>query len=114
LVAQVGFAEWTSDHHLRHPRFRDLREDKPAAEVGREWQTNPDTDNSDSGADDTSSDQPDTSSRSSWDGPTGDELAQLDELKTKGRWNIGTREVALTNLDEVLCPAPERQVIKLI
>ena len=36
LVAQVGFAEWTRDGRLRHPRFIGLRDDKPAAEVVRE------------------------------------------------------------------------------
>ena len=29
LVAEVGFAEWTSDGRLRHPRFTGLRVDKP-------------------------------------------------------------------------------------
>ena len=36
LVAQVGFAEWTRDGHLRQPRFLGLREDKPAREVVKE------------------------------------------------------------------------------
>ncbi len=36
LVAQVGFAEWTSDGQLRHPRFLGLREDKSADQVVRE------------------------------------------------------------------------------
>jgi bifunctional non-homologous end joining protein LigD len=36
LVAQVGFAEWTRDRRLRHPRYIGLREDKPASEVVRE------------------------------------------------------------------------------
>jgi bifunctional non-homologous end joining protein LigD len=36
LVAQVGFAEWTSDGRLRQPRFLGLRDDKRAAEVVRE------------------------------------------------------------------------------
>jgi bifunctional non-homologous end joining protein LigD len=36
LVAQIGFAEWTSDGRLRQPRFLGLRDDKPAAEVVRE------------------------------------------------------------------------------
>ena len=36
LVAQVGFAEWTRDGRLRHPRFIGLRDDKPASEVVRE------------------------------------------------------------------------------
>jgi ATP-dependent DNA ligase len=36
LVAQVGFAEWTRDGRLRHPRFLGLRDDKSAREVVRE------------------------------------------------------------------------------
>ena len=36
LVAQIGFAEWTGDGRLRHPRFMGLRRDKAAAEVVRE------------------------------------------------------------------------------
>ena len=36
LVAQVGFAEWTRDGRLRHPRFLGLRLDKPASSVVRE------------------------------------------------------------------------------
>jgi bifunctional non-homologous end joining protein LigD len=36
LVGQVGFAEWTRDGRLRHPRYLGLRDDKPASEVVRE------------------------------------------------------------------------------
>lgn len=36
LVAQIGFAEWTSDGRLRQPRFLGLRDDKHPAEVVRE------------------------------------------------------------------------------
>jgi bifunctional non-homologous end joining protein LigD len=36
LVAQVEFAEWTHDGHLRAPRYKGLREDKPAEQVERE------------------------------------------------------------------------------
>lgn len=36
LVAEIAFAEWTHDGHLRHPRFVGLREDKPARAVRRE------------------------------------------------------------------------------
>jgi bifunctional non-homologous end joining protein LigD len=36
LVAQIGFAEWTRDGRLRHPRYIGLRDDKPAREVVRE------------------------------------------------------------------------------
>ena len=36
LVAQIGFAEWTSEARLRQPRFLGLRDDKSPAEVVRE------------------------------------------------------------------------------
>ncbi len=36
LVAQIGFAEWTSDARLRQPRFLGLRDDKDPSEVVRE------------------------------------------------------------------------------
>ena len=36
LVAQIEFAEWTSDNHLRHSKFIGLREDKKAREVVQE------------------------------------------------------------------------------
>jgi DNA ligase D-like protein (predicted ligase) len=36
LVAQVGFAEWTTDGRLRQARFLGLRDDKRPAEVVRE------------------------------------------------------------------------------
>src|SRR5258708_38927909 len=36
LVGEVAFTEWTRDGLLRHPAFEGLREDKPAAQVGRE------------------------------------------------------------------------------
>jgi bifunctional non-homologous end joining protein LigD len=36
LVAQIGFAEWTSDARLRQPRFLGLRDDKSPVDVVRE------------------------------------------------------------------------------
>jgi bifunctional non-homologous end joining protein LigD len=36
LVAQIAFAEWTSDGRLRQPRFLGLRDDKRPADVVRE------------------------------------------------------------------------------
>ena len=36
MVAQIGFAEWTTDGLLRQPRFEGLRDDKDPAEVVRE------------------------------------------------------------------------------
>lgn len=39
LVAQIKFTEWTADHHLRHPVYLGLRDDKRAADVVRESKT---------------------------------------------------------------------------
>ena len=36
MVIQVGFAEWTRDGRLRHPRFAGVRTDRPATDVVRE------------------------------------------------------------------------------
>lgn len=36
LVAEVAFAEWTSDGRIRHPSFQGLREDKAPGRVVRE------------------------------------------------------------------------------
>jgi bifunctional non-homologous end joining protein LigD len=36
LVGEVVFTEWTSDGILRHPSFKGLREDKPAAQIEHE------------------------------------------------------------------------------
>lgn len=36
LVCEVQYAEWTDTGVLRHPSFQGLREDKPAAQVGRD------------------------------------------------------------------------------
>jgi bifunctional non-homologous end joining protein LigD len=36
LVAEVAFAEWTPDGHVRHASFKGLRTDKPAGEIIRE------------------------------------------------------------------------------
>jgi bifunctional non-homologous end joining protein LigD len=44
-------------------------------------------------------------SADSFDAPDPDELAALDTLEAKGRWRFQGRELNLTNLDKVLCPA---------
>jgi bifunctional non-homologous end joining protein LigD len=42
--------------------------------------------------------------RPTWDPPTDDELAALDDLGAKGKWHLQGRELNLTNLDKVLFP----------
>jgi len=32
----VQYSNWTDDRFLRHPSFQGLRDDKPAASIGRE------------------------------------------------------------------------------
>ncbi len=41
LVAEVAFAEWTQDGHIRHSVFKGLRTDKPATAIVREQATPP-------------------------------------------------------------------------
>ena len=41
FVAEVAFAEWTSEGHIRHPSFQGLREDKHPASVVREHEDKP-------------------------------------------------------------------------
>ena len=36
LVAEIVFAEWTPDKHIRHASFKALRTDKPATQIRRE------------------------------------------------------------------------------
>ncbi|MFZ1501136.1 MAG: DNA ligase D [Giesbergeria sp.] len=42
LVAEVAFAEWTQDGHIRHSVFKGLRTDKPAHSIVREQAAPPD------------------------------------------------------------------------
>ena len=41
LAAEVAFTEWTEDGKIRHPSFQGLREDKPASQITREDQVQP-------------------------------------------------------------------------
>jgi bifunctional non-homologous end joining protein LigD len=81
LVAQVEFAEWTHDGHLRAPRYKGLREDKPAEEVEREEPVTEPQPNSASGS------EPQTSK-----GPVPSVIRK------------GNRVLRLSNLDKVFFP----------
>ena len=112
LVAQVGFAEWTPDHRLRHPRYLGLREDKPAVEVVREYPApeTPPPSAADEPANSTDNvntnvSAPHGGGAPSWQDPSEDEIAALDTLGAKGTWDVAGRQVVLTNLDKVLFPA---------
>jgi bifunctional non-homologous end joining protein LigD len=105
LVAEIGFAEWTRGHQLRHARFLGLREDKAATEVVREEPPDPGTTEGEQPGTPAARDRPEAPPRSSWDPPTADELAALEALEGRGRWTVAGHELAVTNLDKVLFPA---------
>ncbi len=89
LVCDVEFTEWTHDGQLRHPSYKGLRDDKPAAQVVRE-------DNPAApvvGADE----------RAGLDRPAG--LVVREETAKSARTQVEGRELVLSNLGKVLYPA---------
>jgi bifunctional non-homologous end joining protein LigD len=49
-----------------------------------------------------------------WEAPTADDLAELDSLRSAGRWSVFGRELRVTNLDKVMFPprGPDGPVTK--
>ncbi len=88
LVAEVGFAEWTSAGNIRHPSYNGLREDKPAELVVRE-----DT----SGAGSLAADE-------ELRDPEAGTLAIVERDGDSARAVAGGRELKLSNLEKVLYP----------
>jgi bifunctional non-homologous end joining protein LigD len=97
LVVEVEFTSWTSAGSLRHPVYRGLREDKPAAQVVRE-------DMPEALANARVMDRDPTD-------PTGAEGEALGALSIRRRGasaadaTVEGRELKLSNLDKVLYPA---------
>jgi bifunctional non-homologous end joining protein LigD len=81
LVAEVEFTEWTRAGSLRHPSYKGLREDKPAAQVVRE-------------------DRP----AALGDGELKDALLITEARAGKASARVGGRELTLTNLEKGLYP----------
>ena len=89
LVAEVEFAEWTGRGSIRHPTYKGLRDDRPAAGVLREDTTGP------------VAGQAPARIPSASAGAT---LA-LEDRGAKGTYAIvGARELGLSNLDKVIYP----------
>jgi bifunctional non-homologous end joining protein LigD len=92
LVAQVGFAEWTHDGHLRAPRYKGLREDKRPEEVVRE---EPTPRNTVLRAEEAASEAEDEASG---------KVQQASEGPLPGVIRKGKRVLKLSNLDKVFYP----------
>jgi bifunctional non-homologous end joining protein LigD len=91
LVAEVEFSEWTSDGSLRQPRYKGLRDDKPATEVVRE--------------DPVDSAEPGVSATDNADaGKTGRHLPVREQTAKSAEAGIDGRELKLSNLTKVLYP----------
>jgi bifunctional non-homologous end joining protein LigD len=109
LVAEVKYAQWTSDGHLRAPVFKRLREDKPAKQVEHvEPVSAPDEEESDP-----KSGPPSSRKR---DGPAAAKelvrqeeidsvLEQLSEAKDKLQLRVEGHRLALSHLDKEFWPA---------
>jgi bifunctional non-homologous end joining protein LigD len=92
LVAEVEFSEWTSSGSLRQPRYRGLRDDKPATQVVRESPAYTDVGRDDPGGAKTDAYK------------TQDSLV-INEQGAKTAWaSIDGRELKLSNLAKVLYP----------
>jgi bifunctional non-homologous end joining protein LigD len=93
LVAQVKFAQWTDDGHLRAPSFLGLRDDKAPLDVRREQPVPPPLALSGPVA---------TSSGS--ESSVADVLEQLQTDTEKTLLNVEGHKISLTNLDKPLWP----------
>jgi bifunctional non-homologous end joining protein LigD len=84
LVAQVKFAEWTADGHLRHPVYLGLRDDKKAKDVHREKAT---------------------VQGSSVQGSLVDQLQELEKSRRDGAIDLpGGDQLKVTNLHKMFWP----------
>ena len=97
LVAQIKFAEWTSDGRLRHPVYLGLRDDKKAKDVQREQQAP------------SSKPRAATSTRHATQQPDNpsfvDQLQTLEANRRDGTIELpGGNRLAVTNLHKVFWP----------
>jgi len=123
LVIRAEFAEWTSDGLLRQAAFKGLEIDRDPKQVHREEAiaTAQATASAERAAkrkpakteQQTKAAKPAAARKESKPSPTAasdeaaspDELVALDAIDKQGSWEVGGREVRLTNLDKVLFPA---------
>lgn len=127
MVIRAEFAEWTTDGLLRQSAFKGVELAKDPRTVARETATPTETatqsaERAATRSTGSSARKPpagkpspakaDEAHRRTTKGaddlppqaPTQDELAALEAMRKEGRWEVGGREVALSNLDKVLFP----------
>jgi bifunctional non-homologous end joining protein LigD len=125
LVIRAEFAEWTSDGLLRQAAFKGLEIDRDPRQAHREETIS--TARATASAERAASRKPAARRASAAPTPkrskpakkqpskpeangaqaSPEELAALDELGKEGEWQVGDRELRLTNLDKILFPAQE-------
>jgi bifunctional non-homologous end joining protein LigD len=93
LIAEVRFAQWTDDGHLRAPSFLGLREDKAPREVRREEAIPPPEKTS-----------PASGASAPVEGEVEAVLEQLEDTKDKLLLKVSDHTISLTNLDKPLWP----------
>ncbi len=87
LVGEVGYAEWTPGGRLRHPTWRGLRPDLTPADVRRDSDTLPSSD-----------EEPPVPE------PRPKATTRASSKADSQRVRVGDRELTVTNLDKVLFP----------
>ncbi|MBW3612861.1 MAG: non-homologous end-joining DNA ligase, partial [Chloroflexi bacterium] len=96
LVVRVEFAEWTADDLLRQAAFKGLEIGRDPRSVRRERALR--TASATAAAE---ASVPAATASSSAEDAEG-ALAALDRIETEGAWEVGGREIRVTNLDKVL------------
>ncbi len=103
IVVRVEFAEWTADDLLRQAAFKGVEAGRDPREVRREREVP--TARATAAAE--ASVPPPAPARTARPDARRDDLAALEALealRSDGTWEIGGREVRVTNLDKVLFP----------
>ena len=97
LVVRVEFAEWTADDLLRQAAFKGLDIGRDPRSVRRERAVR--SESATAAAEASVSAMPASSFE---DAPGDGALEALDAIEKEGTWEVGGREVRVTNLDKVL------------
>ncbi|MDP9243754.1 MAG: DNA ligase D [Chloroflexota bacterium] len=107
LVIRAELAEWTTDGLLRQAAFKGLEIDRDPRQVHREeaMATAEATKGSEKPTARPSRKESRSKPEVSGEQASPAELAMLDEMGKEGAWQVGGRELRLTNLDKILFPA---------